>query len=68
MVTNDAFEIHIFAFNELVLSLYDQIQIGIVYMVSNDTYLNTIILKSLKKVVKLFRLNIFKWKFIDALK
>ena len=30
-------EIHISAFNELALSLYDQIQIGIVYMVSNGT-------------------------------
>ena len=30
-------EIHISALNELALSLYDQIQIGIVYMVSNDT-------------------------------
>ena len=28
-------EIHISAFNELTLSLYDQIQIGIVYIVSN---------------------------------
>ena len=28
-------EIHISAFNELELSLYDQIQIGIVYIVSN---------------------------------
>ena len=27
-------EIHISAFNELALSLYDQIEIGIVYMVS----------------------------------
>ena len=30
-------EIHIFAFNELTLSLYDQIQIGVVYIVSNGT-------------------------------
>ena len=67
MATNNAFEIHIFELNELVLSLYDQIQIGIVYMVSNGTYLNTVLLKSLNllfmeivKVVKLFRLNIFK--------
>ena len=30
-------EIHIFAFNELELSLYDQTQIGIVYIVSNGT-------------------------------
>ena len=28
-------EIHISAFNELDFSLYDQIQIGIVYIVSN---------------------------------
>ena len=61
-------EIHIFAFNELVLSLYDQIHIGIMYMVSNGTYLNTVILKSINKVVKLFRVNIFKWKIITALK
>ena len=53
-------EIHKSALNELALSLYDQIKIGIVYTVSNDTYLNTVILKSPKKVVKLFRLNIFK--------
>ena len=30
-------EIHIFAFNELELSLYNQIQIGVVYIVSNGT-------------------------------
>ena len=30
-------EIHIYSFNELALSLYDQIQIGIVYIVSNGT-------------------------------
>ena len=30
-------EIHIYGFNELTLSLYDQIQIGIVYIVSNGT-------------------------------
>ena len=30
-------EIHISAFNEMALSLYDQIQIGIVYIVSNGT-------------------------------
>ena len=68
-------EIHISAFNELALSLYDQIQIGIVYMISKGTYLNTVILKSINllfmeivKVVKLFRLNIFKWKITTALK
>ena len=33
-------EIHISAFNELALSLYDQIQIGIVYIVSNG-YIKT---------------------------
>ena len=30
-------EIHIFEFSELALSLYHQIQIGIVYIVSNGT-------------------------------
>ena len=30
-------EIHISAFNELALSLYEQIHIGIVYIVSNGT-------------------------------
>ena len=30
-------EIHIYAFNELVLSLYDKIEIGIMYIVSNGT-------------------------------
>ena len=30
-------EIHIYAFNELALSLYDQLHIGIVYIVSNGT-------------------------------
>ena len=60
-------EIHISTFNELTLSLYEEIQIGIVYMVSNGTYLNIVILKKfdllfmeIVKVVKLFRLNIFK--------
>ena len=30
-------EINIYAFNDLEVSLYDQIEIGIVYMVSNGT-------------------------------
>ena len=30
-------KIHIFAFNELAISLYDQIKIGMVYIVSNGT-------------------------------
>ena len=33
IVSNYGFEIHIFGFNELVLYLYDQIEIGVVYMV-----------------------------------
>ena len=33
IISNYGFEIHIFGFNELVLSLYDQIQIGVEYMV-----------------------------------